>query len=91
MIFTGSCIRRDATPCLFLFGGVGRGIVAVAVFIIILLLLICRLLFLSLLFVAQKVTKRHSIDKISHSLLCSQIFASENIAFGELRLRSLQV
>ena len=35
--------------------------------------------------------KRHSTDKISHSLLGSQIFASENIAFGELRLRSLQV
>ena len=34
-------------------------------------------LFLSLLFVAQKVTKRHSTDKISHSLLCSGILQSK--------------
>ena len=47
------------------------------VFTIILLLLICWRLFLSLLFVAQKVAKRHSTDKI--------------IAFSELRLRSFTI
>ena len=60
-----------------------------AVFTLNLLLLIYRPLFLSLLFVAQKVTKRHSADKISHSLLGSQIFASENVPRSSLACRQL--
>ena len=44
---------------------------------------------LSLLFVAQKVTKRHSTDKISHSLLGSRIFASENIPRSSFACRQL--
>ena len=46
-------------------------------FTLVLLLLISWLLFLSLLFVAQKVAKRPSTDKISHSLLCSGILQSK--------------
>ena len=47
------------------------------VFTLVLLLLICWQTYLSLLFVAQKVAKRHSTDKI--------------IAFSELRLRSFTI
>ena len=46
-------------------------------FTLILLLLISWQTYLSLLFVAQKVAKRHSTDKISHFLLCSGILQSK--------------
>ena len=63
--------------------------VLTAVFTIILLLQFYWSLFISLLFVAQKVTKRHSIDKISHSLLGSQTFENENIPRSSLVCRQL--
>ena len=46
-------------------------------FTLVILLLISWQSFLSLLFAAQKVAKRHSTDKISHSLLCSGILQSK--------------
>ena len=63
--------------------------VLTAVFTIILLLQFYWSFFLSLLFVAQKVTKRHSTDKISYSLLGSRIFASENIPRSSIACRQL--
>ena len=60
-----------------------------AVFTLNLLLLIYRPLFLSLLFVAQKVTKRHSTDKISRHSLCSRIFGNENIPRSAAPCRQL--
>ena len=45
-------------------------------------LLICWQTYLSLLFAAQKVAKRHSTDKISHSLLCSGILQAKYPSFG---------
>ena len=47
---------------------------------------IYRQLFLSLLFVARKVTKEHSVDKISCSLLGSRIFAGRKYPSFVVRL-----
>jgi len=60
-----------------------------AVFTLNFLLLTYEQFFLSHPFGAHKGAKGTAQRKISYSLLGSQIFVNENIAFGELRLRSL--